>query len=152
VPSTGQAGNVLRPFTTVRLSVRIPPGCDAAAAGRALVDALTHDPPEGARVTAQLAAPADGWLAPEPAPFVTAALDAASLAAFDRPAMSYGEGGTIPFLAALGRRFPGVQLVATGVLGPESNAHGPNEFLHVPMAKAVTAATAQLLVAAAGQG
>jgi len=95
-------------------------------------------------------APADGWLAPEPEPWVAAALAAASQACFGRPPSAYGEGGTIPFLSMLGARYPGVQLVATGVLGPGSNAHGPNEFLHLPMAEAVTVAVAEL-VAAAGR-
>src|SRR6185437_12953544 len=150
VPSVTDAGNVLRPSTTAKLSVRLPPSVDATRAAAALEAALTADPPDGARVTVQLETPADGWLAPDPEPWVAAALEAASLECFGRPPSAYGEGGTIPFLAMLGARFPGVQLVATGVLGPGSNAHGPNEFLHLPMAEAVTVAVAHL-VAAAGR-
>jgi acetylornithine deacetylase/succinyl-diaminopimelate desuccinylase-like protein len=92
--------------------------------------------------------PADGWLAPDPEPWVADALTAASTMSFGRPPSAYGEGGTIPFLSMLGARYPGVQLVATGVLGPGSNAHGPNEFLHLPMAEAVTVAVAHLVAAA----
>jgi acetylornithine deacetylase/succinyl-diaminopimelate desuccinylase-like protein len=149
LPALADAGNVLRPFTTARLSLRLPPSVDAAAAGAALVDALTADPPDGAQVTAVVDAAADGWVAPDPPPWVTGALDAASTATFGRPHAAYGEGGTIPFLAQLGRRFPDVPLVALGVLGPQSNAHGPNEFLHVPMAQAVTCAVTSLLGATA---
>ncbi len=109
---------------------------------------LTTDPPGGARVTVDVEATADGWVAPPPEPWIEGALDVASREVFGRPGASYGEGGTIPFLATLGRRFPGSQIVATGVLGPGSNAHGPNERLHLPMARAVTVAAARLLAAA----
>lgn len=148
VPSVADGGNVLRPSTTAKISLRLPPTVDATAAVTALVAVLTADPPHGARVRVEVETPADGWLAPEPEAWVRAALDEASTASFGRRHASYGEGGTIPFLATLGRRFPGTQLVATGVLGPGSNAHGPNEFLHLPMARAVTSAVAHLLAAA----
>jgi hypothetical protein len=45
----------------------------------------------------------------------------------------------------LGEKFPGAQFMITGVLGPHSNAHGPNEFLHIPTGKKVTAAVARVL-------
>ncbi len=148
IPALADAGNVLRAFSAARISVRLPPSVDAAAAARALHDVLAADPPSGARVTVELGEVASGWVAPDPAPWVAEALDAASRACFDKPWASYSEGGTIPFLATLARRYPGTQMVATGVLGPESNAHGPNEFLHLPMAEAVTVTVASLLVAA----
>ncbi len=149
LPPLQEAGNVLRPYTSLKLSIRLPPTLDAAAAGADLASLLAADPPEGAEVTVEVEEPAQGWVAPEPEPWVTAALATASEASFGRPPSSYGEGGTIPFLATLSARFPGIQLVATGVLGPHSNAHGPNEFLHIPMAEAVTSAVAHLLAAAA---
>jgi acetylornithine deacetylase/succinyl-diaminopimelate desuccinylase-like protein len=149
VPPVREAGNVLRPFTAAKLSLRLPPPVDAGRAADALVAALTSDPPEGATVTVAVDTPADGWLAPDPEPWVAGAIDTASQICFGRPSSSYGEGGTIPFLPALAGRFPGIQLVATGVLGPGSNAHGPNESLHLPMAKAVTVAVATLVAAAA---
>lgn len=152
VPAVRDGGNVLRPYTAARLSVRLPPTVDAGRAAEALLAALTRDPPEGATVTASLEAPAGGWVAPDPEPWVEAALRRASVECFGRPHATYGEGGTIPFLASLAAQFPGIQLVATGVLGPGSNAHGPNEFLHLPMARAVTVATAELAAAAAHRG
>jgi acetylornithine deacetylase/succinyl-diaminopimelate desuccinylase-like protein len=152
VPSVRDGGNVLRPFTTAKISLRLPPTCDAAAAAAALRAVLESDPPEGAMVTVELEPPASGWAAPHPAPWVALAMAAASQLAFGNPPGAYGEGGTIPFLPTLGERFPGVQLVATGVLGPHSNAHGPNEFLHLPMARAVTLAVVHLLAAAQQQG
>lgn len=150
VPAVRDAGNVLRPYTAVKVSLRLPPSVSSDVAARALVAALTTKPPEGARVRVDVEAPADGWLAPEPEPWLARAVDAASVACFGRPSASYGEGGTIPFLASLGARFPGIPFVAAGVLGPESNAHGPNEFLHVPMAHAVTVAVGHMVAAAAG--
>jgi acetylornithine deacetylase/succinyl-diaminopimelate desuccinylase-like protein len=147
VPAVPDAGNVLRPFTTAKLSVRLPPTVDADRAAAAVVRALTTDPPQGASVTVEVESAGAGWVAPEPAPWVAEAMARASLERFGRPPSPYGEGGTIPFLATLEHHFPGIQLVATGVLGPLSNAHGPNEFLHLPMAKAVTAAVAELVAA-----
>ncbi|HMD47058.1 MAG TPA: M20/M25/M40 family metallo-hydrolase [Acidimicrobiales bacterium] len=148
IPATGDGGNVALPFTTLKLSVRLPPTVDAGSAARALVTELERDPPEGARVRVEIEHPAQGWRAPELEPWVADALERASTQWFGRGPGAYGEGGSIPFLADLGRRFPGVQMVATGVLGPGSNAHGPNECLHLPMAGAVTAALAHLLAAA----
>ncbi|MGP8058014.1 MAG: M20/M25/M40 family metallo-hydrolase [Acidimicrobiales bacterium] len=147
IPAPADAGNVLRPYTEAKVSLRLPPTVDATAAGAALVRILTADPPSGSRVTVTLDTCADGWVAPDPEPWVAAALARASLGSFGVPPSSYGEGGTIPFLAELGRRYPGTPLVATGVLGPGSNAHGPNEALHLPMARAVSAAVAHLVVA-----
>jgi acetylornithine deacetylase/succinyl-diaminopimelate desuccinylase-like protein len=143
VPSVRDGGNVLRPFTTAKISVRLPPDVDAQVAADALISALATE--EGAHITIDLEGVADGWVAPPLDAHNTAALERVSRAAFGQPVGFHGEGGTIPFLADLKRSFPHTQFVATGVLGPHSNAHGPNEFLHIPMAKAVTAAVAELL-------
>jgi acetylornithine deacetylase/succinyl-diaminopimelate desuccinylase-like protein len=143
VPAVRDGGNVLRPFTTAKVSVRLPPDVDAQEAADALISAITTD--EGAHITIDLEGVAEGWLAPPLDAGNAAALDRISQASFGRPAGFHGEGGTIPFLADLKRSFPRTQFVATGVLGPHSNAHGPNEFLHIPMAKAVTHAVAELL-------
>jgi acetylornithine deacetylase/succinyl-diaminopimelate desuccinylase-like protein len=100
---------------------------------------------EGAHVTIDVETPASGWVAAPLDASVAAALSRASQDRFGREPGFFGEGGTIPFLADLAHAFPGTGIVATGVLGPHSNAHGPNEFLHIPMAKAVTHAVAELL-------
>jgi acetylornithine deacetylase/succinyl-diaminopimelate desuccinylase-like protein len=143
IPAVRDGGNVLRPFTTAKISVRLPPDVDAQAAADALISALATG--EGAHITIDLEGVADGWVAPPLDDHNTAALERVSRSAFGQPVGFHGEGGTIPFLADLKRSFPHTQFVATGVLGPHSNAHGPNEFLHIPMAKAVTAAVAELL-------
>jgi acetylornithine deacetylase/succinyl-diaminopimelate desuccinylase-like protein len=144
-PPPGEAGNVLRPNTAVKLSVRLPPTSDPGSAAEAIERRLTADPPYGARVTVRRGAAEPGWHAPPETPWLGRAIDSASVAAFGRQPRALGEGGTIPFMGLLGRRFPDAQFVITGVLGPESNAHGPNEFLHLPTARRVTTAVAHIL-------
>jgi len=143
LPKPRDAGNVLRPSTTLKLSLRLPPDVDAQAACDALISAIRTD--EGAHVTIDVNGVAQGWVAPPLDAGITATLARVSKERFGREPGAVGEGGSIPFLADLQRGFPGTQFVATGVLGPHSNAHGPNESLHIPMAKAVTHAVAELL-------
>lgn len=145
LPDPSIAGNVLRPFTTAVLSLRLPPSVDAQVAQRALAHALTTDVPHGARVTLSAWNSGDGWVAPPMAPWLRSALDDASTAAFGRAAGYTGEGGSIPFLASLGRRYPGVQFVATGVLGPDSNAHGIDEMLDLATAVGIVNAVTVVL-------
>ncbi|WXB00284.1 M20 family metallopeptidase [Pendulispora brunnea] len=147
LPPLENAGNVLRPVTQLKLSMRIPPRVDPTSALRALRSELERDPPYGAQVRLEAESGASGWSAPETAPWLTHAMDEASLAFFGKPSLAMGEGGTIPFMAMLGEKFPKAQFVITGVLGPQSNAHGPNEFLHLPTAKKVSCAVASILAA-----
>jgi acetylornithine deacetylase/succinyl-diaminopimelate desuccinylase-like protein len=146
LPPTSRAGNVLRPHTSLKLSVRLPPTCDHDAALQAIRQAVETDPPYGARVTFS-GDGAPGWNAPSFAPWLQDALDAASTATFGQPSRAFGEGGSIPFMGMLGAQFPEAQFVITGVLGPGTNAHGPNEYLHVPTARRLTACLAHLLAA-----
>jgi acetylornithine deacetylase/succinyl-diaminopimelate desuccinylase-like protein len=147
LPELGNAGNVLRPFTAVKISLRIPPMLDPDAAGQFLKNTLENDPPYGAKVVFELEKASTGWNAPALAPWLESAIESASQAAFGAPAMYMGEGGTIPFMGMLGEKFPGAQFMITGVLGPHSNAHGPNEFLHIPTGKRVTEAVAHVVAA-----
>ncbi len=151
LPPVGRAGNVLRPGTTLQLSMRLPPTCDPVGAIEAMTAALVTDPPYGARVTFTDAGHAAGWNSPAFAPWLIDALDAASTATFGQPPRTFGEGGSIPFMAMLGERFPDAQFVVTGVLGPDANAHGPNEYLHIPTARRLTGAVALLLDAHASR-
>jgi acetylornithine deacetylase/succinyl-diaminopimelate desuccinylase-like protein len=144
-PPPAEAGNVLRPSTAAKLSVRIPPTADPEAAIDALERRLAADPPYGAEVEVRRGTAEAGWHAPPELPWLVRAVERASVGAFGEPPRSLGEGGTIPFMGMLGRQFPQAQFVITGVLGPGSNAHGPNEFLHVPAARKVTAAVAHIL-------
>lgn len=146
-PSIDSAGNVLRPKTSFKLSLRLPPTVDGERATRALKRLLESDPPYHARVTFSEDAGATGWNAPPTAPWLARSAEAASRAAFGRDAAWMGEGGTIPFMSMLGAKFPNAQFLITGVLGPKSNAHGPNEFLHIAYAKKLTAAIAGIVAA-----
>lgn len=145
MPPLASAGNVLRPHTAVKLSLRLPPTLDGKRAGEILKDVLLRDPPNGAKVELTLEKSSSGWNAPVQVPWLSEAIEAASQAAFGKPAMYMGEGGSIPFMGMLGEKFPGAQFMITGVLGPHSNAHGPNEFLHIPMGKRVTACVSHVI-------
>jgi acetylornithine deacetylase/succinyl-diaminopimelate desuccinylase-like protein len=144
-PTLESAGNVLRPVTAVKVSLRIPPTCDAKQAVVRLKELLESDPPYKARVRFDPDHEAAGWNAPETKPWLEESIDRASQAFFKREAAYSGEGGTIPFMAMLGEKFPEAQFFITGVLGPHSNAHGPNEFLHVPTARKLTCAVARIV-------
>lgn len=150
-PAIGNAGNVLRPVTSLKLSMRIPPRVDPKKATAAVKKTLEKDPPYGAKVSFTGATASAGWDAPKMAPWLEEALDTASKRHFGKPAMYMGEGGTIPFMYMLGEKFPKAQFCITGVLGPGSNAHGPNEFLHLPTARKLTLCVADVLAAHAQQ-
>ena len=144
LPAWGQGGNVLLPYVKVKLSLRIPPTLDPGKAAAALKQALETDPPHGAQVSVS-AGGMPGWEAPPTAPWLETAMNRASRAFFGKDACYFGAGGTIPFMAMMGRQYPHAQFLITGVLGPHSNAHGPNEFLHVPYAKKLTCCLASVL-------
>ena len=136
-----------RPTTSLVLSLRLPPTVNAEKAAMHLKTMLEADPPYGAKVRFSYAQAATGWHAPITASWLAEILDQTSKAHFGKPVMWMGEGGTIPFMAMLGARFPEAQFLITGVLGPHANAHGPNEFLHLGYAKKLTACVADVLAA-----
>jgi acetylornithine deacetylase/succinyl-diaminopimelate desuccinylase-like protein len=144
------AGNVLRPHTALKLSLRLPPTVDGAQATQTLKRLLETDPPYAATVRFDNAHGATGWNAPPSVPWLRQAVDDASLQFYGKRSAAAGEGGTIPFMAMLGKHFPDAQFLITGVLGPHANAHGPNEFLHVPYAKKLTACVAFVIAAHRG--
>lgn len=144
-PEMGNAGNVLRPYTAFKLSLRLPPLVDAGSAVQELKTLLEDNAPYQAKVTFESAGGATGWNAPSTSPWFQKALDDASQAHYGAPCGTIGQGGTIPLMNMLSRGFPKAQMMVCGVLGPRSNAHGPNEFLHVPYAKKITAAVAHVI-------
>jgi acetylornithine deacetylase/succinyl-diaminopimelate desuccinylase-like protein len=144
-PDFKNAGNVLRPYTAFKLSLRLPPLIDAPTAVQQLKKLLEDNAPYQARVTFEGEGSATGWNAPSTAPWFEQALNAASQDYFGAPCGYIGQGGTIPLMSMLSKGFPKAQMMVCGVLGPKSNAHGPNEFLHVPYAKKLTAAVAQVI-------
>ena len=145
LPSLGSAGNVLLPELAVKLSLRLPPTCDADRAERAVREALEREPPYGAQVSFEDASSNGGWNAPAFAPWLEESIARASTAVYGKTAVHIGCGGTIPFMGMLGERFPRTQFFITGVLGPRANAHGPNEFLHIGYAKKLTACVSLVL-------
>jgi acetylornithine deacetylase/succinyl-diaminopimelate desuccinylase-like protein len=146
LPPLDNAGNVLRPFTSLKLSLRVPPTADADRATAFVKALLEKDPPYGARVSFDGEGGGQGWNAPALASWLESSVAVASEAYFGHAAAYMGEGGSIPFMGMLGEKFPEAQFLITGVLGPHSNAHGPNEFLHIPTGKKVTCCVAQVLV------
>ena len=145
IPPLASAGNVLRPYTAFKLSLRLPPLVDGEQAKAQLKTLLEADPPYGAKVSFEGSEGATGWNAPALAPWLERSLNTASQAVYGAPALHMGEGGTIPFMGMLGEKFPDAQFMITGVLGPQSNAHGPNEFLHIPYARKLTTCVAQVI-------
>jgi acetylornithine deacetylase/succinyl-diaminopimelate desuccinylase-like protein len=144
-PALQDAGNVLRPYTAFKLSLRLPPLVDAAQAVQQLKSLLEDNAPYQAKVTFESHGGASGWNAPSTAPWFEQALNHASQAHFGAPCGYIGQGGTIPLMSMLSAGFPQAQMMVCGVLGPKSNAHGPNEFLHVPYAKKLTASVAEVI-------
>ncbi|HEY0805011.1 MAG TPA: peptidase dimerization domain-containing protein, partial [Pseudonocardiaceae bacterium] len=145
LPAPDDAGNVLLPETTLCLSFRLPPTADSAAVRDAVAKALTTDVPYDAEIELSRVESADGWHATPLAPWLRAALDHASDTAFGAPWRGIGIGGSIPFMGQLLTRYPRAQFVVTGALGPNSNAHVPDESLHLDYARRLTEAIALLL-------
>jgi acetylornithine deacetylase/succinyl-diaminopimelate desuccinylase-like protein len=145
LPPLVDAGNVQLPFNTLKLSFRLPPTLDADAAAKTVKDALETDTPPLSKVEFDVDSTMAGWNAPPVADWLATSMQKASAAFFGKPSMYMGTGGTIPFMGMLGEKFPRAQFLVTGLLGPNSNAHGPNEFLHIETGKRVTACVAQVL-------
>ena len=145
LPTLGNAGNVLRPETKLKLSFRLPPTADAKKVGAEVKRLLEAKPPYGAHVHFKVDSAMGGWNAPPVAPWLEKSMQRASKAFFGKDAVYMGTGGSIPFMGMLGKKFPKAQFLVTGLLGPHSNAHGPNEFLHVPTGKRLTACVSQVI-------
>ncbi|HET6433728.1 M20 family metallopeptidase [Dyella sp.] len=152
LPALESAGNVLRPFTAMKLSLRVPPTLNGAKAGDFVKQLLEKDPPYGAKVSFKVEKDGSGWNAPQLSPWLAQAVSEASEHYFGAPAAYMGEGGSIPFMGMLGEKFPEAQFLITGVLGPHSNAHGPNEFLHIPTGKKVSMVVAEVVAKHHAQG
>jgi acetylornithine deacetylase/succinyl-diaminopimelate desuccinylase-like protein len=145
LPELVNAGNVQLPYATLKLSFRLPPTCDADDAAVTVKDILEADPPPLSQVQFSVDSTMAGWNAPPVADWLEASMHKASEAFFGKPSMYMGTGGTIPFMGMLGETFPDAQFLVTGLLGPRSNAHGPNEFLHIETGKRLTSCVAQVL-------
>lgn len=147
LPKIEDAGNVLLPEVKVALSFRIPPGVKPAIAAAAIAGELNRDTPYNAQITVKIESLASGWAAPERPQSLIDIFEAASQKHFGKSVQYLGEGGTIPFMFMLGEKYPNAQFMVTGLLGPESNAHGPNEFMHLPTFFKLTACVADVIAA-----
>ncbi|MGK5091934.1 M20/M25/M40 family metallo-hydrolase [Deltaproteobacteria bacterium TL4] len=145
LPFCNDGGNVLRPYTTLKLSLRIPPTLSPQEVQHYLEKVFSEKAPQGAKVTAHFPNLAAGWQAPPLTSELQQLIEKTSLAYFEKPSLSMGEGGSIPFMNILSKKFPRAHFIITGVLGPHSNAHGPNEFLHIPYVKKLTSCIAHIL-------
>ncbi|KTD60770.1 M20 family metallopeptidase [Legionella shakespearei] len=144
-PPIANAGNVMRPVTALKLSMRLPPLVNPKEAASLMQEALTHNPLYNAKVSFRVDDGSKGWNAPQLSDWLAKAADEASMTYYGKPAAYMGEGGTIPFMGMLGEQFPQAQFMITGVLGPHSNAHGPNEFLHLDMVEKLTSCVSYVL-------
>lgn len=151
LPATADAPAVMQPATVLKLSLRLPPTLDPQLAASRLKEILEFEPPYRCDVSFKVDMISRGWHSPELEPWLARSLENASLAAFGKSTAMIGGGGGIPFLALLGEKFPATQFVVIGVLGPQSNAHGPNEFLHIPTAKRITMVVAHIACGACRQ-
>ena len=145
MPALVNAGNTMLPNTRLKLSFRLPPTGDAAKAAEAVKRVLEADSPPFAKVSFNVDSTMAGWNAPPVASWLEASMNKASQEFFGKPSVYMGTGGTIPFMGMLGEKFPKAQFMITGVLGPQSNAHGPNEFLELSMGMKLTSCVARVL-------
>lgn len=145
LPSVENAGNVTIPALTVKLSMRIPPNCDPNMAAEAMQTTLTENPPYNASIRFECDATGAGWSAKPIPSWLSDSMEEGSQACFQKECVYYGEGGSIPFMHSLTKQFPNANFFITGVVGPKANAHGPNEFLHIPMVKRLTTCIAVTL-------
>ncbi|HSW70941.1 MAG TPA: M20 family metallopeptidase [Gammaproteobacteria bacterium] len=144
-PEIKNAGNVTLPKLAFKLSLRLPPTTDAEKAAKILKTTLEANPPYHAKIRYEITDSGSGWNAPQESAWLKNAADQASKTYFGKGVVYWGEGGSIPFMGMLGKRFPEAQFLITGLLGPSSNAHGPNEFLHIPTGKKLTCCIAEVL-------
>ena len=149
LPPLIQAGNVLRPMTTVRCSMRLSPITDPAKAQEIIEELMTTNPPYNAKITLHGGHTGSGWCQKELQPWLDQAIKEAGNAYYGKDSGSYGQGGSIPFLKELEKKYPDSQIVALGVLGPNSNAHGPNEMINLPYVKKLAGALTHIIASCA---
>ena len=147
MPPVQVAGNVLRTNTDLKLSFRIPPGVDSESVIESAKQILETDPPYGAEVTFSPDSCADGFHAPPLGGRVNEAINEAAMALTGLPPLASWTGGTIPFMAMMQGKYPEAMFLCTGSAGPGNNAHGPDEKLHIPSSKRLTAVLSATIAA-----
>lgn len=146
IPHISNAGNVLRPYTTLALSLRLPPSLSKEEAVKTVREFFSKvQVPHNGKLTLTEGSSGQGFNCPAYDPKLKAVIDEAGELFFGTKVLYYGEGGSIPFINELAYMFPKSQFIVTGVLGPKSNAHGPNEFLHLPYMKKLILSLSKVL-------
>eukprot|EP00824_Muranothrix_gubernata_P021667 TRINITY_DN479_c0_g1_i1.p1 TRINITY_DN479_c0_g1~~TRINITY_DN479_c0_g1_i1.p1 ORF type:complete len:483 (+),score=91.68 TRINITY_DN479_c0_g1_i1:3-1451(+) len=135
LPNLENAGNVLRPTTTLKMSMRLPPPLNPYKAMEKAKEILSKDVPHNAKVEFIGNFCAPGLECPMLSPELEKSLDDSAKTFMGHPALYMGEGGSIPFMAMLHEMYPSTQIIVTGILGPGNNAHGPNEMLNIDYTK-----------------
>ena len=152
LPDTSIAGNVVRASTSVKLSLRLPPSKNPQEAEAALIEKLTTNVPYNAKVTAKGGHMGSGWCMKDMPEWLDTAMRKAGRDFFDgRDTGTYGMGGSIPFLAELGKMYPESTIMAFGLIGPKANAHAPNECINLTYAKKLTCALSHLIAEVAAK-
>lgn len=146
LPQNKVAGNVTLPELKLKLSFRLPPTTEPKSAAKKIKNILEKNPPENCQIHFNIESAMGGWNAPETAPWLEKSMQIASENYFNKPSLYMGTGGSIPFMGMLGEKFPKAQFLVTGLLGPNSNAHGPNEFLDIDTGKKLTGCVAQVIL------
>lgn len=146
LPDIQIAGNVIRSQTSVRLSMRLPPSCDPQKATEALTKKLTEDVPYNLKVDVKGGHAGSGWCMKTMEPWLDTAMRKAGSDFFEgKDTGTYGMGGSIPFLSELGKMYPTAVILAFGLIGPNANAHAPNECINLTYAKKLTCALSHLI-------
>jgi acetylornithine deacetylase/succinyl-diaminopimelate desuccinylase-like protein len=147
LPDFKKAGNVVRASTSVRVSMRLPPNMDAQVAAKAVQGKLSTDVPYNCKVEIDGGHDGNGWCMKEPETWVHNAINSAAKSFYDgKEYGTYGMGGSIPFLSQLGGVYPKTFIMALGLIGPNANAHAPNECINLAFAKKLTCAMSHILV------
>lgn len=126
--------------------MRLPPNMDAHKANQHVKDKLTTDVPHNCKVEIHGDHNGNGWCMKDPEPWFHEVMNSASKNFYGKEYGSYGMGGSIPFLAQLGGLYANTFIVALGVLGPQSNAHAPDECINLAFAKKLTQCMSHLIV------
>lgn len=144
-PQTEIAGNVLRNKTTCRVAIRLPPTANAKSIETKCREIMTSNPPFNCKITLSNVEAGYGWAAKELPDVLKDSFNKSSKTLFGREFFCFGEGGSIGFIHDLGELYPDCQMLVTGVLGPKTNAHCPNECLNIDYTEKITVALAHTI-------
>lgn len=145
IPSVANGGNVMRPYTRAKIGLRLPPDVNAEKASEEFGKIVTENPPFNADVRFEPVVASDGWVAPKRADWLKQAFLESSQTLWGAAPGFLGMGGSIPLLNVFTGRWPKAQYMVAGALGPGSNAHGPNESLHIDYCKKLISSVAYVI-------